>query len=131
VLDAVSTLLADDSRVAYAIVFGSAGRAQLGPNSDLDIALGLAAGSTLGVLEMGALAARLEDAAGRPVDLILLDEAPPALAYRVFRDGQAVAVRDPSVLAARKARAILEYLDFQPIEELCARGALAAASRGR
>ena len=130
-LDAVSTLLADDSRVAYAIVFGSAGRAQLGPHSDLDIALGLDAGRTLGVLEMGALAARLEDAAGRAVDLILLDEAPPALAYRVFRDGQAVAVRDPSALAARKARAILDYLDFQPIEELCARGALAAASRGR
>ena len=78
-----------------------------------------------------ALAARLEEAAGRPVDLVLLDEAPPALAYRIFRDGQAIAVRDPSALAARKARAILEYLDFQPIEELCARGALAAASRGR
>jgi hypothetical protein len=131
VFDAVSKLLADDPRFAYALVFGSAARAQHGPHSDLDIALGLAAGTTLGALEMGALAVRLEEAAGRSVDLVLLDEAPPALAYRVFRDGQVVAVRDPSALAARKARAILEYLDFQPIEELCARGALAAASRGR
>lgn len=65
------------------------------------------------------------------MDLVLLDEAPPALAYRVFRDGQAVAVRDPSALAARKARAILEYLDFQPIEELFARGVLDAAAHGR
>jgi uncharacterized protein len=131
VFDAVSKSLADDPRVAYALVFGSAGWAQAGPHSDLDVALGLAAGTTRGALELGALAARLEEAGGRPVDLVLLDEAPPALAYRVFRDGQLVAVRDPSALAARKARAILEYLDFQPIEELCARGALAAASRGR
>jgi hypothetical protein len=33
--------------------------------------------------------------------------------------------------AARKARAILEYLDFQPIEELFARGVLDAAAHGR
>jgi len=34
-------------------------------------------------------------------------------------------------MVERKTRAILEYLDFQPIEELCARGALAAAAHGR
>lgn len=92
-LDAVSKLLADDPRIAYALVFGSAGRAQLAPYSDLDVALGLAAGTSLAALELGALAARLEEAAGRPVDLVLLDEATPALAYRVFRDGQAAASR--------------------------------------
>ncbi|HME72574.1 MAG TPA: nucleotidyltransferase domain-containing protein [Myxococcota bacterium] len=87
-LDAVSKLLADDPRLAYAVVFGSAGRTQLGPNSDLDVALELSAGSTLGTLEMGALAARLEEAAGRPVDLVLLDEAPPALASGSFATGR-------------------------------------------
>jgi len=40
-------------------------------------------------------------------------------------------VRDAAALAARKARAILEYLDFQAFEEIFTRGALAAAARGR
>jgi hypothetical protein len=34
-------------------------------------------------------------------------------------------------LADAKVRAILEYLDFRPIEQLATRGVLAAAARGR
>ena len=98
--------------------------------SDIDLALGLSSGVELSVLELGDLAARLEAAAGRPVDLVLLDEAPPGLAYRVFRFGLELVVRDRRALVDRKARAILEYLDFRPVEELCTKGVLAAA-RGR
>ena len=64
------------------------------------------------------------------MDLVVLEEAPPALAYRAFREGVVLLARDRAALAAARARAILEYLDFRPVEELCARGALAAA-RGR
>jgi hypothetical protein len=39
--------------------------------------------------------------------------------------------KDRGALVERKTRAILEYLDFRPIEELAARGVLAAAARGR
>lgn len=129
--DAVRELLAADPRVAYAIAFGSAALGHAGPHSDLDVAIGLAPGTTLDLLALGALTGRLTEAAGRPVDVILLDEAPPGLAFRVFRDGEVLCARDPAALTARKARAILEYLDFQPFEELFARGALAAAGRGR
>lgn len=131
VLDALRTALECDSRIAYALVFGSSARGGAGAHSDVDVALGLAEGATLGTLELGALAARLEEAAGRTVDLVLLEEAPPGLAYRIFRDGRAILERDGRALAERKARAILEYLDFEPIEALCSRGALAAAARGR
>ena len=80
---------------------------------------------------LGHLAAQLESAAGRQVDLVLMDEAPSPLAYRIFRDGRIVVERDHAALAERKARAILEYLDFKPVEERCADGVLrAAASRG-
>ena len=129
--EALQNVLAEENRVAYAIAFGSAARGSAGAHSDLDLALGLAGDARLTAREVGSLAARLEAAAGVPVDLVLLDEAPPGLAYRVFRDGRLILARDPSALVARKARAILEYLDFQPIEELLARGALGAAARGR
>lgn len=130
-LDAVRKILASDARIAFAIAFGSTARGRAGPNSDLDVAIGLAAGASLDLLALGALTARLTEAAKRPVDVVLLEEAPPALAYRVFRDGQVLVARDPSALTRRKARAILEYLDFQPFEDLFTRGALAAARRGR
>ena len=88
-------------------------------------------GVTLGTRDLGTLISDLEQAAGRPVDLVLMDEASLALAYRVFRDGITLAERDHRALADRKARAILEYLDFQPLEDIAIRGALAAAARGR
>jgi hypothetical protein len=59
-----------------------------------------------------------------------MEEAPPGLAYRVFATGQVLLERDRPAMVGRKAQAILDYLDFKPIEELCARGVLAAA-RGR
>lgn len=130
-LERLRETLAADTRVAYALVFGSVASGRPGPHSDVDVALGLAANATLDLLELGALAARLEAAAGRPVDLVLLGEATPGLAYRIFRDGRPLLVRDAAALAARKARAILEYLDFQPFEEIFASGALAAADLGR
>jgi predicted nucleotidyltransferase len=129
VREALRRVLEADPRIAYALLFGSSVRGMHG-GSDIDLALGLSSGVELSVLELGDLAARLEAAAGRPVDLVLLDEAPPGLAYRVFRFGLELVVRDRRALVDRKARAILEYLDFRPVEELCTKGVLAAA-RGR
>jgi predicted nucleotidyltransferase len=130
-LEALGDVLTHDPRIAYALVFGSSARGEAGPHSDLDVAVGLAEGVRLDALELGALTATLEEAAGMPVDLVLLDEAPPGLAYRIFRDGRPILERDRDALVGRKARAILEYLDFQPIEELFTRGVLAAAPHGR
>ena len=130
-IEALRRVLAQDPRIAYALAFGSSARGAARPDSDLDVAVGLAAGVHLTALDLGELASRLEDAAGKPVDLVLLDAAPPGLAYRVFRDGRTIVERDRRALVERKAKAILEYLDFQPIEELCARGALDAAAHGR
>jgi hypothetical protein len=72
---------------------------------------------------------RLEEAAGAAVDLVILDEAGPGVAYRAFRDGRPILVREARDLAERKARAILEYLDWKPVEEQFTRAALEAASR--
>jgi predicted nucleotidyltransferase len=130
-LDSLRAALAQDERIAYALMFGSTARGAASARSDVDVAIGLRAGIKLEALELGALMTRLEAAAGKPVDLTLLDEAPPGLAYRVIRDGIVLSVRDARALAERRARAILEYLDFQPFEELFTRGALSAAARGR
>lgn len=130
-MDALRKVLAEDPRIGYALVFGSSARGTAHENSDLDIAIGLESCMPLDALELGALIARLEAASGRLVDIVVVDEAPPAVAYRAFRDGYALVVNNHLTLVEHKTRAILEYLDFQPIEALAAPGVLAAAAHGR
>jgi predicted nucleotidyltransferase len=123
-------VLEADPRIAYAILFGSRGRGSQHDRSDTDVAIGLARGAAPSAAELGDLLSRLETAAGGPVDLVLLDEAGPGLAYRVFRDGRVIFERDRRALVRRRAQAILEYLDFRPIEETFVRAVLGAGHRG-
>ena len=110
--------LAEVPHAAFAIVFGSMARGTSHAVSDLDVALGFTGGHRPATREIGAIVSRLEEATGHTVDFLDLDRAPSGLAYRVFRDGEEVWVRDRSALVARKARAILEYLDFEPLERV-------------
>jgi uncharacterized protein len=130
-VDAIRGVLDRDLRIAYALLFGSGARGTMHDRSDLDVAVGLSSGVLLDPAEIGALVADLERASGRSVDLVILNQAPPALAYRIFRDGVTLVERDHRAFADRKARAILEYLDFRPLEDVAVRGVLAAAARGR
>jgi len=130
-METLHRALEQDRRLSYALVFGSRARGSALAESDLDLAVGFSAGVRLEPHELGDLVSTLERAAGRTIDLLLLDEAPPAVAYRVFRDGLVVLDRDHLALVERKTRAILDYLDFRPLEDVAVRGVLAAASHGR
>lgn len=130
-MDAVRKVLAEDPRIAYALVFGSNARGTAHAGSDLDIAIGLESDTHLSALDLGELISRLERASGRQVDIVLMDQAPPPVAYRAFRDGRVIVEKNHRRLAEEKARAILEYLDFRPIEQIATRGVLAAAAHGR
>lgn len=123
---ALSRVLEADSRIAYGLVFGSTARGEARAASDLDVAIGLAPNVELDALSAGRLVRNLEQASGRTVDLVLLREAPPALAYRAFRDGVVVFVRDRSALVERRAQAVLDYLDYRPFESAFVRGVLHA-----
>jgi len=130
-LDALRRILEGEPDVAYALLFSSCARGAGRADSDADVAIELTAGAARDVHALGGLVTRLESATGRLVDLVLLDETPAPLAYRIFRDGLLLVERDHGALVARKARAILDYLDFKPVEDLCAAGVLRAAARGR
>ena len=130
-MEELQRALENETKLAYALAFGSRARGSALPKSDLDVAVGLAAGVRLDAHEVGDLVSTLEQATGQTIDLVLLDEAPPAVAYRVFRDGRVLLERDHGALVERKTRAILDYLDFQPIEAIAVQGVLAAASNGR
>jgi len=122
-------LLADE-RIAYALLFGSTARGDTTPFSDVDVAIGLRSGVRFGAHDIGGLISELEQAVKRDVDVVILNEAPPGLAYRVFRDGRLLVEKDRSARVDRQVRAIIEYLDFEWAERRCARGVLERAARG-
>ena len=130
-LRALRAVLEAEPEVAYALLFGSGGRGVMRTDSDLDVAVEFRRGTPRDARTLGRLAARLESATGRRVDLVLLEEAAAPLAYRIVRDGRLLVERDRDARVARAARVILDYLDFKPVEERCAEGVLrAAANRG-
>lgn len=125
-IDALRRQLDEEPQIGYALLFGSTARDTAHATSDADIAIGATGALGTDTLALGGLASRLESVAERPVHLVLLDDAPPGLAYRVFRDGVPLIVRDEGALRARLARAVLEYLDFKPVEDLFTREVLRA-----
>jgi predicted nucleotidyltransferase len=129
-IDRLRSVLESEPRIVHALLFGSRGRGRAHAHSDADVAVGLARDAVLSVREIGDLISRLEAAAGQPVDLVLLDEASPGLAYRIFRDGRVILEKDRKAFVERKARAILEYLDFKPVEAEFTRAVLQAGHRG-
>ncbi|GIW20513.1 MAG: hypothetical protein KatS3mg065_0809 [Chloroflexota bacterium] len=103
--------------VAIAYLFGSQARASASAISDVDVAVLVdpsRAGDRLALqLE---LTGAIVDALGcDAVDVVLLDEAPPALAYRVLRDGQLILSRDEALRIRHRIRAVTEYLDTEPL----------------
>lgn len=125
--EALREVLQNDPRIAFALRFGSSARGEATPLSDIDVAVGLKPGEHFDAHAIGALVSALESATGHTIDLVLVDDAPPGLAYRVFRDGQLLMEADRRARVDREVRAILEYLDFEPLERLCAEGVLRGA----
>jgi len=102
--------------VAYAVLFGSAVSGLLRSDSDLDIAIKFERlpknrKSLLRVILEIKLA--IEDAVGRPVDIVVLNGSPVGLQYEVFATGKIVYLSNPEMLYSDKIRAIKMYLDFK------------------
>jgi uncharacterized protein len=59
--------------------------------------------------------AELEALLGRPVDLIVLNDAPPDLVHRVLRDGKIVCETDRRARIGFEVAARRQYLDLLPV----------------
>lgn len=131
--DALATYFASLNDVVVAYLFGSLARNQGWAHSDVDIAVLLRAQTDrdryfdLRLEIMGGVGDIL---AADDIDVVVLNEAPPALAYAVLRDGIRLFCRDHDVRIAFTVRAVNAYLDFKPILERHERAIFERASRG-
>ncbi|GBC87819.1 hypothetical protein HRbin12_01837 [bacterium HR12] len=120
--------------VVVAYLFGSAARGRAGPLSDLDVAVLLAEGTDAASAQLD-LIGDLAAATGTDrVDVVVLNEAPNELAFRVVRDGRLLLCRDDAARVRHRVRTTLEYLDLEPLRRIVAGGLrrrLAEGSFGR
>lgn len=117
ILNTVRDVLASEpAPVSAAWVFGSVGRDELRPDSDVDVGV-LFAEAPKPVLDAppARLEAALEAALARDVQVVDMHRAPCDLAHRVLRDGVLVADNDPSARIAFTVRSRNEYFDLLPI----------------
>jgi predicted nucleotidyltransferase len=128
--DRIRATFEDVPEVVAVYVFGSVARDSAGPASDVDVAVLFhrAPASTL----MGprlSLEGRLEQALGRPVDLVVLNTASADLVHRVLRDGDLVVDLDRSRRIRFEVARRNEYFDLQPILDAYRRVARPTPSR--
>lgn len=99
-------------------LFGSVARGVAGPRSDLDVAV-LFDDDPPRTLEglQTELGERLQEAIGRPVDLVVLNHAPADLIHRVLRDSVLINEENPTLRVAFEVRSRNEYFDLAPIRE--------------
>ena len=113
-IESLTRVLEQGPRVRLAVLFGSAVKGTGTSDSDVDVGVSLERGSdfspTLGVA--------LERAAGRPVDLVWLDTAPPLIRFEIARNGLVLVQRDPHGWAEFRAHAMIDWWDWAPTAQM-------------
>jgi predicted nucleotidyltransferase len=114
-LELLREQLAQMPEVRLAAAFGSVARGEERPGSDLDLALLLDTDSTPRRWEIEASLGRT---AGREVDFVYLNEAPPLLRFEIATDGVLLLERHPGDWSDFRARAMIDWWDWAPTAKM-------------
>jgi predicted nucleotidyltransferase len=104
--------------LAAVYLFGSLARGSAGPRSDADVAVlyQVPPGRSFEALPLD-LEGELERLLQRPVDLIVLNSAPPDLVHRVLRDGVLLLEPDRPARIRFEVQSRNQYFDILPLLE--------------
>jgi predicted nucleotidyltransferase len=106
---AVSRVLEGHAEVRLVYLFGSVARGDDRRSSDLDV--GVVFSPVPAPAQLDRLASDLEAAAGRRVDLVVLNEAAPLLTHEAIRAARVIVCRDDDERVEFETRATARYLD--------------------
>jgi predicted nucleotidyltransferase len=118
-IEALVNCLAAQPDVLAAYLFGSYATGEARPESDVDVAVLLSGTDDMERFERRLrLMGEVEEALGRrPADVVVLNDAPPLLAYQVLRYGRLIFERDRAARVEFEVRAGKIYADLQPMYE--------------
>jgi len=111
----VPVLEAHDVHLAY--LFGSHAKGEATEMSDVDLAVSFDVGVDEHKAQEELLDALVRALETDRIDLVLLEDIPPPLAFRIIRDGERLVANDPREDVAFRTRTIMRYLDFKPLRD--------------
>jgi len=128
-IERLQRALATVDGVVFAYLFGSQARGTARPDSDIDLAVHLG-GRDRTELHFELCAALNLVVPVETIHLIILDDAPPALVYRVMRDGKLLVDRDRVARTRFLAIHLSRYQDMEHVRRLFAEADARRARHG-
>jgi predicted nucleotidyltransferase len=108
----IRRVFSGDTRILAVYLLGSAVRGNLGPESDIDLALMLEAGAKMSSLERLKIANDLAYILGRSVDLGEISSANLVYSQEAFLSGVPVFQKNPEEVSLRRAGLMGMYIQF-------------------
>ena len=102
--------------VRFAYVFGGAGRGDLRPLSDVDVAVYLDEAVDPVEARLDLIAMVTKHLGTDAVDLVVMNGAPTALLGRIVESRRVIAEKDPFLRHRFESRAVRQFLDFRIFE---------------
>lgn len=121
----------DEPDVAVAYLYGSTARGTPGPLSDVDVAVLLSGDGNHHRRRLELIGLVSEVVSSDKADVVLLNDAPPAFAYRVLRDGRLLVCRDEGARVRHWTRTVVRYLDMAPMRRVLEEGQRQRLAEGR
>lgn len=118
-----------DILVAY--VYGSHARGTAGPLSDVDVGVLLREDGDLFARRLDLIGAVSEVVGSVAADVVVLNEVPVALGYRVLRDGKLLFSRDEKARIRHFVRTVDRYIDMAPMRRTYSEGLRHRLEEGR
>lgn len=113
--DKIEQVITREPDIALVYLFGSRATGAVGPLSDYDLAVWLDRGSTT-LAWLAKLQHEFACALGTDrIDLVVLNEAPIELAYRVIAQGKLLYQRDIATRVEYEADVLSRYGDYLPV----------------
>ncbi len=110
-LDRLRERAASLPELKLAVLFGSTARGQARKGSDVDLAI-LVSPDTPETRRKALI--ELERVAGRAVDAVYLNEAPPLLRFEISRDGVLLLEREEGLWTDFRVKAMVDWWDWAP-----------------
>jgi len=109
------------AEISALYIFGSAAKGRETAESDIDIAVLIndqkKGRRTYETLKKTYYAASPK-LSSRPVQIVILNMAPPFLKYRIIKTGKVLFDKNRRLRVSLTANAIIEYFDYKPIEDI-------------
>lgn len=131
--DALEQYFASLDGVMLAYLFGSHARGRAWAHSDVDVAVlleGRPDDDRCFDMRLEVIGGLMDVLHTNDVDVLILNQAPPALRYAVLRDGVLLFYRDRQAMIEFRVRTLNEYLDLKPMLKRHERAMLEKARKG-